>query len=123
MTECKRQRRLARGGYVVSSSTRAAIAAQYPEYPVDWAQIDRALAAGPPGAQPLSPQQLSWLEVEGQLREWAETPSVLGREAQTLRDAAETLPICAYKSPAEIGHEKQANTPGKAEGLRFDVRC
>ena len=36
-------------------------------------------------------QQLSWLEVEGRLREWAETPGVLVREAQTLREAAETL--------------------------------
>ena len=88
-----RQRCLAnlRGGYVVPQSTRAAIAAQYPEYTVDWEQIDRALAAGPPGAQPLSTQQLSWLEVEGRLREWAETPGILFREAQTLRDAAETL--------------------------------
>ncbi len=53
---------------------------------LNWTQIDRALAAGP-----LSTQQLSWLEVEGQLRDWAETPGVPAREAQILRDAAETL--------------------------------
>ena len=57
-------------------------------------------ATGTKHAQPLSPQQLSWREVEGRLREWAETPGVLGREAQTLRDAAETLTHWRAQEPS-----------------------
>ena len=80
-----------RGAYAVPVTLRAEIRQQYPELRIDWAAIDRALAAGPPQAQPLSPQQISWLDVESQLRAWAEGAQGYPHERSQLQQAADVL--------------------------------
>jgi len=68
-----RQRCLAnlRGAYAVPEDIRQQVTTQYPQLRIDWAAIDAALAQGPPGAAPLTPDQQTWLTVETALRQWA----------------------------------------------------
>lgn len=80
-----------RGAYAVPVTLRADIRERYPEIVMDWAAIDHALAAGPPGAHPLSPEQLSWLDVERHLRAWAEEAHGDPHERSVLQQAADVL--------------------------------
>ncbi|MGC8474411.1 MAG: hypothetical protein ACP5PW_08425 [Candidatus Dormibacteria bacterium] len=69
------------GAYAASTRLRAAVTAQFPTIPVDWAAVDRALAAGPPGTPALTPPQNTWATVAHDLRTWAlatEVPSERG---------------------------------------------
>ena len=52
---------------------REYIATRWPPLRIDWAAVDRALAAGPPGSPPPSPQARTWGETATALREWART--------------------------------------------------
>ena len=49
-------------GSSAPAALREAIAAQFPTLTVDWAAVDRALAAGPPGRPPLTPTARTWAE-------------------------------------------------------------
>ena len=80
-----------RGAYAVPMTLRADIRAQYPGLVMDWVAIDRTLAAGPPGARPLSPEQLSWLDVEQYWRAWAEGAQGYPDERSILQQAANVL--------------------------------
>ncbi len=80
------------GAYAVAASVRTAIEARYPDVVVDWAAIDRALAAGPPGSRPLTPDEWNWAQVEHRLRDWATTgPEGFPNERATLLAAAAVL--------------------------------
>jgi hypothetical protein len=87
------------GGYAISPSVRAAIAAQYPQLHIDWDHVSRTLAAGPPAARPLSATQVAWLDVELQLRALAEQTEGAAHEAETLRHAADILTSWRARHP------------------------
>ena len=89
--------------YAVPFDVRAEVTRRYPEFTIDWAEIDRVLAAGPPGARVLSPEQLTWLEVELQLRNWAEGPDVIPSDRQILQLAARILTRWRAEQPG--GHD------------------
>ena len=79
-------------GYHVPETLRADVAARFPAVTVDWNRVEVALAQGPPGTPPLTPQAWDWLEVEQALRAWAqEDPGLLPADAATLRAAAQVL--------------------------------
>lgn len=89
-----RQRYLASlgGAYAVSASAQAALEARYPDVLFDWAAIDHALAAGPPGSHPLTPEAWTWAAVEHHLRDWAMTgPLEDPHQRATLLAAAAVL--------------------------------
>ncbi len=68
------------------------LVAQYPDVAIDWAAIDRTLAAGPRGSQPLTATAWEWAQVEHLLREWAATgPAVFPNERATMQAAAAVL--------------------------------
>jgi hypothetical protein len=87
------------GGYAASPTTREAIGRQYPDLSIDWGEVDRVLAAGPPTARPLSIPQLTWLEVEQRLQDWAAEPHVLPWERQDLEQAARILTSWRAREP------------------------
>ena len=90
----KRQRYLASlgGAYAVSLAQRAALEARFPEVPFDWAAIDRALTAGPPGSRPPTAEMWDWAHMEHLLRDWAATgPAVYPDERPALLAAAAVL--------------------------------
>lgn len=78
------------GAYAAPASLRAAVTARFPTISVDWAAVDRALAAGPPGTPALTLAQNTWATVAHDLRTWAlatEVPS----ERRVLEAAAAVL--------------------------------
>jgi len=109
-----RQRYLASlgGAYAVSGSVRATIEARYPDVAIDWAGIDQALAAGPPGNAPLSPLAWDWSQVEHQLREWAATgPAVFPNERGTLLAAAAVLQAWRAREESLSQREPETTSP------------
>ncbi len=88
------------GAYAVTASERARIAARHPDVVVDWAAIDDALAAGPPGSPPLTVGEWDAARVEHQLREWTTTLADLEpMERQTLTAAAAVLQLWRARQP------------------------
>ena len=77
---------------------RAAIAARWPDLRIDWAAVDRALAAGPPDAPALPPRARTWAETAHDLRTWALTTDWVS-ERQALEDAARVLAAWAARTP------------------------
>lgn len=67
------------------------VAERFPDVPVDWRKVDRALAAGP--ARNRAPRQhLDFAEVEHLLRSWArEAACTRPDDAEKLRQAAYVL--------------------------------
>ena len=88
-----RQRCLAnlQGRYAVPGWLRTQVDTEYPDLVVDWERIDRALAAGPPGTPTLTTSQQSYLEMELQLRTWAQASDRTIGERQALESAANVL--------------------------------
>ncbi len=79
-------------GFTVPEPVRARITTRFPTIPVDWEAVNRALAAGPPGAPAPSPAAWHWAEVEWLLEEGSQTgPADYPSERQTLRAAAHVL--------------------------------
>ncbi len=80
------------GAYSVSTAQRAAIEARYPHVSIDWAAIDEALAAGPPGTRALSAPEWDAVHIEHPLRMWAENgPHLFPAERAALATAARAL--------------------------------
>lgn len=67
------------------------VAQRFPHISVDWAQVNRALAMGPPGSPPLSAQQWECIAVEQALRQFALDPALFPHEVNDLKIAAQTL--------------------------------
>lgn len=91
------------GGYGVPSGVRAYVSERFPEIPIDWDGVNEAMAKGPPNAPSLTHAQLSYLEAEQQLREWATlaiTP--FHREKQQLIDAANVLRNCRSREDTHL---------------------
>ena len=86
-------------GFAAPVALRAGIAARFPTLTVDWAAVDRALVAGPPGRPALSPQARTWAETAHDLRTWALTTDV-PRERTDLERAARVLTLWATRVPA-----------------------
>ncbi|MDA8199828.1 MAG: hypothetical protein M0Z54_10490 [Thermaerobacter sp.] len=86
-------------GYAAPGALREAIAARFPTLTVDWAAVDRALAAGPPDRPALSPPARTWAETAHDLRTWALTTDV-PRERTDLELAAHVLTRWATRRPA-----------------------
>jgi hypothetical protein len=59
------------GAYAVPRTIRARVDTAFPHLRVDWAAIDRALAAGPSGSTPLTAEQWTWESAAHALRDWA----------------------------------------------------
>lgn len=78
-------------GYRVPTDVRKSVTEQFPTIFVDWAAINRAMATGPPQSMPLSTIQISYLEVENCLREWANQACPYAEEAKILIAAANVL--------------------------------
>ncbi len=86
-------------GFAASVALREAVAARFPTLAVDWAAVDRALAAGPPGCPALTPTARTWADTAHDLRTWALTTDVL-RERTDLELAARVLTHWATRVPA-----------------------
>lgn len=78
-------------GYHVPTGVREFVSEQFPTIPVDWATVNRAMAEGPPGEAPLTERQLSYVEVENHLLDWASSPISNTRESQQLIATAHLL--------------------------------
>lgn len=88
------------GAYAVSASERARMEARHPDVAIDWAIIDEALAAGPPGSRPLTPEAWDAARVEHHLRTWSATLSDLApEERRALAAAAATLQSWRTRQP------------------------
>ena len=79
------------GAYSVTPGVRAAVTAAYPTVRVDWAAVQRAVAADPRGTPPLGPAPLTWLAVETALLEWAASDRGTPGDRGRLRIAAAVL--------------------------------
>ena len=86
-------------GFAAPVVLREVIAARFPTLTVDWAAVDRALAAGPPGRPALTPTARTWAETAHDLRTWALTTDV-PRERTDLEMAARVLTLWASRGPA-----------------------
>ena len=62
------------GGYPVPTEVREEVSARFPDRFVEGEKINEGIARDPQSAPPLSSIQLSYLEVEQRLREWANRP-------------------------------------------------
>ena len=69
----------------------SAVLCEFPEVLKSHPAIDRALAAGPPGSHALTPTQQTWLDVELQLRAWAQEPTDYPSDHQEPEVAANVL--------------------------------
>ena len=78
------------GAYAVHPALQARVTPQFPTIRVDWAAIDRALAAGPPGSAPLTAEQWTWEAAAHALRDWARQTAVPG-DRGSLENAAAVL--------------------------------
>lgn len=78
-------------GYSVQRGMQKSVTNRFPDIPVDWAAVDRALAQGPPGSPPLTEEQWTYVEVERALRQWATTLPLFKQDAEILRSAAQVL--------------------------------
>lgn len=88
------------GAYAVSASERARFGACQPDVAIDWAIIDEALARGPPGSRPLTPEEWDAARMEHHLRTWSATLSDLAREERrALAAAASTRKSCRTRRP------------------------
>jgi hypothetical protein len=86
------------GAGAATGALRETIATRFPALTVDWAAVDRALAAGPPGRPALPPAGRTWAETAHDLRTWAlTTPFVSERTA--LEAAAGVLTLWAARRP------------------------
>lgn len=82
-------------GYGVPTGVREYVHERYPDISIDWDRVNEAMAKGPRSAPPLSNAQLSYLEIEQRLREWANQPITLFLgEKQQLLNAANVLSNC-----------------------------
>ena len=96
------------GAYAVSASQRASLEARYPEVSMDWAAIDEALAAGPPGAGTLSAPEWDAVHIEHQLRMWAENATDLfPAERAALAQAAHALQSWRARSDGPPPHSER----------------
>ena len=83
------------GGYSVPTHVREDVRARFPELLIDWEKVNEAMAKGPKSAPPLTSVELSYLEVEQRLREWANQPiTPYPDEARQLLHAAQVLTGC-----------------------------
>ena len=78
-------------GYYAPQWIKEDVARRFPHIPVDWAQVNHALAAGPPGSPPLSAAQWECSAVEQALRQFALDPDLYPHEVSDLKIAAQTL--------------------------------
>ena len=85
-------------GCSAPAALREAIAARFPTLTVDWAAVDRALAAGPPGRPPLTPTARTWAETAHDLHTWALTAAFVS-ERTALEGAASVLTLWAARRP------------------------
>jgi len=91
------------GGYAIPNGIREYVTARYPDMSIDWHRVNEAMAKGPQSAPPLSNTQLSYLEVEQRLREWASqliTP--YSGEKRQLLDAANVLSNCRGREETQL---------------------
>jgi hypothetical protein len=79
------------GGYHVPSGIRKMVAERFPTISVDWKAVNRAMAKGPLGEAELTERQMSYLEVENHLRDWAVSPLSNPRESQQFILTADLL--------------------------------
>ncbi len=80
-----------REGYYAPQWVQEDVTTRFPQIEVDWAQVNHALAKGPPSTPPLSAEQWDCVAVEEALRQFATQSSLLPGEANLLRIAAQTL--------------------------------
>ena len=80
-----------RGAYATTPRIWAQVAANFPGVRVDWAAVDRALAAGPPTASVARPEQLTAAAIAHQLRVWATSDQIPGPDRHLLDHAAAIL--------------------------------
>ena len=84
------------GACAAPGALREGIAARFPALPIDWAAVDRALAAGPPGTPALTPAARTWAETAHDLRTWALTTDRVS-ERGALDVAASVLTLWAAR--------------------------
>lgn len=77
--------------YRVPNGIREHVTEHFPNIVVDWETINQSMAQGPSNAAPLTAEQLSYLEVENHLRDWANVAKSYPGESQQLLAAANVL--------------------------------
>lgn len=78
-------------GYRVPTGVRESVAERFPNVTVDWDYVFQSMAKGPKSAPPLTERQLTYVEVEQRLREWASETTPFPGETQQLLGAANVL--------------------------------
>lgn len=102
------------GAYTVHRTIRARVDAAFPHLHVDWAAIDGALAVGPPGSAPLTPEPWTWETAAHALRDGARCTAV-PRDRGALESAAAVLTgWMAGGGPAD----GPPGTPSTGRGVR-----
>ena len=110
------------GAYAVHRAIRARVDAAFPHLRVDWAAIDRALAAGPPGSAPLTAEQWTWEGAAHALRDWARCTAVLS-DRGSLESAAAVLTAWMARGGPADGPPGGASTGcGLREGAAGDLK-
>ena len=79
------------GRYAVPEWMRLRVHIEHPTIRIDWARIDRALAAGPAGSAPMTSAQQRCLELELGLRAWAQDLDGFPADRAALEQAAHVL--------------------------------
>lgn len=79
------------GAYTVPWSVRQAVTHDYPALQIDWVAIEAALAQGPPGSRPLTPEEWDWAHCERLLTEWGHGSAGDPAERDQLLGAAAVL--------------------------------
>ena len=78
-------------GYRVPAGVQAYVNEHFPHVFVDWDRVNQAMAQGPPSAAPLTKRQMTYVEMEQNLRSWARKATILPSEKTSLLTLAEIL--------------------------------
>lgn len=91
-------------GYRVPAGVREYVTEHFPTVSVDWNKVNEAMARGAPVAPVLTHTQLTYLEVEQRLREWANQQTApFPGEKQQLLDAANVLSDWRSREGQQVG--------------------
>ena len=97
-------------GYRVPTGVQAYVNEHFPDVFVDWDRVNKAMAQGPPSAAPLTTRQMTYVEMEQNLRSWARRATILPSEKTSLLTVAEIL----YAWRCRFGSEATAEEPPPA---------
>ena len=88
------------------TGVQAYVLENFPNVFVDWDRVNQAMAQGPPSAAPLTKRQMTYVEMEQNLRSWARRATILPSEKTSLLTVAEILYAWRCRSGSEATAEE-----------------